>query len=529
MKYARFVGIAAALLVVAALDAHAAPFRWSSQGDITTMDPHANNESFNNSQMNMVYDTLTRRGKDYAIKPWVATSWENVAPTKWIVKLRKDVKFHDGTPLTAEDVIFSHERAKNADSTFKLYANQAGAIRKIDDYTLEFTTPVPNPVMHESLANISLMSKAWTEKNNSVRPQDFRAKEETFASRNAMGSGPYILVAYEPGIKTSFKKNPAWWGIKEGWFDGNVDTVEYRPIANQATRMAALRSGELDFVLDPPVQDIQKLREDKAFKVWEGDEIRVIFFGFDQHRPELLYSDVKGKNPFKDVRVRKALYQAIDIEAIRTQVMRGLARPTAITLPDPTGNDIPKAYEKRLRYDPAAAKKLLAEAGYPNGFGFTLNCPNDRYVNDEKICVAVSAMWAKIGVTAKLESMPRAQYFQKLGKLDTSAYMLGWGGGSSDAIWILKPVLHSRNAQGAGDGNYGDAKNARLDELTDAIEGEMDAKKRTAMIHEAVKLVQDEVLAIPLHRQVIPWVTKANIAVHHQPNNFLTPMWIKVR
>jgi peptide/nickel transport system substrate-binding protein len=528
LKQKALFSLAAAFLAVS-VAASAASFRWSSQGDISTMDPHANNESFNNSQMNNVYDTLTRRGKDYAIRPWLATSWENTAPTKWIVKLRRDVKFSDGTPVTVEDVIFSHDRARTADSTFKLYANQAGTVRKIDDSTMEFTTPVPNPVMHESLSNISIMSKAWCEKNNSTRPQDFRAKEETFASRNAMGSGPYVLVAYEPGVKTVMRKNPNWWGLKEGLFEGNVDTMEYRPIGNQATRMAALRSGELDFVLDPPVQDIQKLREEKAFKVWEGNENRVIFFGFDTHRPELLYGDVKGKNPLQDARVRRALYQAIDVEAIRTTVMRGLSRPTAITLPDPSGNKIPASFEKRLPYDPAAARKLLADAGYPNGFGFTLNCPNDRYVNDEKICVAVAAMWAKIGVRAKVETMPRAQYFQKMGKLDTSAYMLGWGGGSADAIFMLKPVLHSRDAKGSGDGNYGDTKHARLDELTDLVEGEMDAAKRNAMIAETVKIVQDEVLRIPLHRQVIPWVSKANITVSHQPNNFLTPLWIAVK
>ena len=519
----------AALLLAASLCAGAANFRWSSQGDMTTMDPHANNESFLNSQMNMVYDTLTRRGKDYAMKPWLATSWESVSPNTWIVKIRRDAKFSDGTPVTVEDIIFSHERARASDSTFKLYSNQMGTMRKIDDSTIEFTTPVPNPVMHESLANISIMSKAWCERNNSARPQDFRAKEDTFASRTAMGSGPYLLVTYQPGVKTVFKKNPDWWGLKAGLMEGNVDTVEYRPIANQATRMAALRSGELDFVLDPPVQDIQKLREDKAFKVWEGGEIRVIFFAFDTHRPELLYSDVKGKNPFKDVRVRKALYQAIDVNAIRSTVMRGLSEPTAITLSSITGNAVPASYEKRLPHDPAAARKLLAEAGYPNGFGFTLNCPNDRYVNDEKICVAVCAMWAKIGVNAKLETMPRAQYFQKMGKLDTSAYMLGWGGGSPDAIWILKPVLHGRNTQGAGDGNYGDTKNARLDELIDRIEGEMDAQKRNAMIYESVKIIQDEVLTIPLHRQVIPWVSRTGVTVSHQPSNFMNYLWVTVK
>ena len=507
----------------------AAHLRWSSQGDITTQDPHANNESFNNNQVNQVYELLTQRGKDHKVIPWLATSWENVSPTKWIVKLRQDVKFTDGSRMTADDVVFSYDRARLSDSTFKLYANQAGIARKIDDYTEEFTTAMPNPIMHEALGNIYIMSKAWAEKNNCLKPQDFRGKEETHCSRNAMGTGPYVLASYEAGVKTLYKKNPDWWGIKAGHFTGNVDTVEYRPITNQATRMAALRSGELDFVLDPPVQDIPMLRQDKSLKVWEGNEIRVIFFGLDQHRPELLYSDVKGRNPFKDLRVRKALYQAVDIQAIRSQVMRGLSVPTGITHPDPVAGGVDPALEKRLPYDPAAAKKLLAEAGYPNGFGFTLNCPNDRYINDEKICTAVVAMWAKIGLRVSLQAMPRAQYFQKLGKLDTSAYLLGWGGGSTDAIYILKPVLHSRNAQGAGDGNYGDTKDERLDTLIDQLEGEMDLKKRAQMIDAALKIVEDEVLTIPLHRQVIPWVSRANVTVIHRPSNFLTPMWVTIK
>jgi peptide/nickel transport system substrate-binding protein len=521
--------VAVLLGSVVPLAAPAASLRWSSQGDISTQDPHANNETFNNTQCNQVYEYLTQRNKEYKVVPWLATSWENVSPTKWIVKLRQDVKWQDGSRFTADDVVFSYDRARLSDSTFKLYANQAGIARKIDDYTVEFTTPVPNPIMHEALGTILIMNKAWAEQHNSVKPQDFRGKEETFASRNAMGTGAYILVSYEPGVKTVYRKNPDWWGIKAGHFTGNVDRVEYRPIVNQATRMAALRSGELDFVLDPPVQDIPRLREDPSLKVWEGKEIRVIFFGFDQHRPELLYSDVKGKNPFKDIRVRKALYQAIDIEAIRTQVMRGLSIPTGITHPEPQAGGVSPALEKRLPYDPAGAKKLLAEAGYPNGFGFTLNCPNDRYVNDEKICTAVTAMWAKVGMKVTLQTMPRAQYFQKVGKLDTSAYMVGWGGGSTDAIYILKPVLHSRNAQGAGDGNYGDTKNERLDRLIEELESEMDLPKRAGMIDEALKIVQDEVLTIPLHRQVIPWVSKANISVIHRPSNALVPIWVTVR
>jgi peptide/nickel transport system substrate-binding protein len=525
--------LVAALLAIAFIPLAAAQgkhLRWAGQGEITTLDPHANNESFNNGQNNQVYEYLTMRDTVYfKMVPALALSWERTGPLTWIVKLRRGVKFHDGTPFTADDVVFSYDRARVANSTFKLYSTQAGIPKKIDDHTVEFTTPVPTPLMDEMLGNIFIMSRSWAEKNGSVKPQDFRAREDTYSARHAMGTGPYRLVSHEPGVKTRYEKNRDWWGLADGKWKGNVETVEYRPITNSATRMAALRSGELDFVLDPPVHEVEQLRRDPALKVWEGSEVRVIFIALDQHRDELLGSDVKGKNPFKDKRVRQALYQAIDIDAIRKQVMRGLSEPTAIALPHPEGAGVPKALDKRLPFDPAAARKLLAEAGYPKGFRFTLNCPNDRYVNDEKICVAISAMWARVGLDVKVETLPRAQYFPMLAKMETNAYLYGWGGGSSEGIWMLKPVLHTRNTSGAGDNNFGRMSVAKLDELTAAIDVEMDMAKRHAMVTEAMKLVQDEVLVLPLHRQVIPWVSKKNVAVVHRPNNVLIPRWVTVK
>jgi peptide/nickel transport system substrate-binding protein len=510
----------------------AATLRWSSQGDLATADPHGQNETLTNGLNNQVYEYLVARSKaDYG--KWegaLAVSWTNPAPTKWIFKLRQGVKFHDGSPLTADDVVFSFNRARESAVTFKLYATQSGVPRKIDDYTVEFTTPVPNPVMLDTLNSIMVMSKAWCEKYNVQRPQNFVAKEETYAVRHAMGTGPYRLVSWEPGVKLVMEKNPDWWGLKDGKFTGNADRFEYMPVANAGTRMSALKAGQLDFVLDPPVQDVARLREDGDVRIWEGRELRVVFLGVDQNRDELLYSNVKGRNPFKDKRVRMALYQAIDIGAIKSQVMRGLSEPTAVPVADPKGSGVPASFDVRPKYDPAAAKKLLADAGYPNGFGFTLTCPNDRYVNDERICTAVAGMWARIGLDVKVEAIPKANYFPKAQKRDTSAYMLGWGGGSSDAIFTLKPVMHSKDAaSGAGDANYGDAKNPELDMLIDKAEGEMDMAARQELINRAVKLMQDEVHVIPLHLQVIPWASRKNVEVLHRPDNILRPMWVTVK
>jgi len=516
------------LALCLSLAAPAKNFRWSSQGDVVTQDPHGQDETFTKSFNAMIYERLIMPGKDMSATAWLATSWKAVSPTQRVFQLRRDVKFQDGTPMTADDVVFSFERAAKS-KQFRTYTSQAGAARNIDDYTVEFATSAPNPVATIAIGEIPIMSKAWAQKNNAVEPQDFSTKEATYASRNAMGTGPFRLVSYEPGVKTVLAKNADWWGIKDARFESNIETIEYKPIANAATRMAALQSGEIDFVLDPPVQDIAKVKEDRALRVWEGDETRIITITLDQARDELLFSDVKGKNPFKDRRVRLALYRAIDINAIKTQVMRGLATPTAIPFPNPKGAGIPAALDKRPVFDPAASRKLLAEAGYPDGFGFTLHCPNDRYVNDEKICTALAAMWARVGLNVKVEAMPKAQYFQRTPKKEFSACMQGWGDNNRDAMFTLKPLYHSLNDKGAGDTNYGNFRNAEMDDLIDRAEGEMDAAKRQALINQAVEVMQREVLVIPLHRQVIPWVTRSNVTLVHRSDNKFAPLWVRIQ
>jgi peptide/nickel transport system substrate-binding protein len=319
------------------------------------------------------------------------------------------------------------------------------------------------------------------------------------------------------------KKNPNWWNKHEG----NVEEIVYRPIASDGTRVAALLSGEVDLVQDPPVQDLARLRSNSAVKVIDGMENRIVFFGFDQFRDELQYSSVKGKNPFKDKRVRQAFYQAIDIDAIKTKTMRGMAFPTGANTPSdkPSTPEI----EKRFPYDRAAAKKLLVEAGYPNGFEVTLDCPNNRYVNDEKICQALAAMWAQIGVKVAVNAMPRATYFPKLEKTDTSMYMLGWGGATTDGIFVLQPVLTTYNGKGDGDYNYGRYTNAKLDELTTKIKVNMKEEERLGQIHDALLAHNAETNHIVLHRQVIPWATRSNVTAVHRADNNVIPYWVEIK
>jgi peptide/nickel transport system substrate-binding protein len=528
--FTRKIAAAIAAVVLAAPLADAKTLRWSSQGDYLTADPMGQNELLTNSINGHVYEGLVERGKKLEILPALATSWKQMSPTVWVFNLRKGVKFHDGSDFTADDVVFSIIRLQGKTSNFRVYGNGVGTPRKIDQYTVELTTPVPNPVMLEMLANsLFMMSKAWCEKNNAVNTQDFTNEKEAFTARNAMGTGPFVLVSRDPDVKSVFKKNPNWWGLKEGRFDGNVDDIIYTPIGAPGTRMAALLAGNLDFVLDPPPSDVEKLKQEKGIKIYEGRENRIIFLGMDQARDELLYSNVKGKNPFKDKRVRQAFYQGIDVNAINKAVMRGLSVPTAINLPNPDKAGIPKSMDKRYPYDIAAAKKLLADAGYPNGFETQIDCPNNRYINDEKICVAVAGMLAKIGVNLKVNAIPRAQFFPKAQRLEVSMYMLGWGGATTDAIFTLQPVLHSRNEQGDGDFNWSNYKDAEFDALIDSAKGDTDAKHRQETINKAMQRHHDEVLTIPLHLQVIPWASRSNVEVIHRADNWLQATWVKIK
>jgi peptide/nickel transport system substrate-binding protein len=527
LSHAALTVALAATLALPAPDADAKTLRWAGRGDMQTTDPHSQNENLTNNINQLVYEFLLVRDKKLGLIPSLAESWTQVNPTTWRFKLRTGVKFHDGTPFTADDVLFSFERARSETSQLRAYANASGMPKKIDDLTVEFTTNGPNPVELEHIATINIMSKAWCEKNRATKPQNYAQKEDMITAREANGTGPYTLVTRQPDVKTVLRKNPNWWGIKEGRFEGNAEEVIYTPIVSDATRVAALISGEVDLVNDPPPQDVPRLAQTAGVKVLEGTENRIVFIGMDQSRDELLYSNVKGKNPFKDRRVRQALYHAVDIEAIHKTTMRGLSRPSGGMLPA-TLQTTPEI-EKRLPFDKDRAKKLLAEAGYPNGFEVTLDCPNNRYVNDERICQALAAMWAQIGITVKVNAMPRANYFPKLEKLDTSMYMLGWGGATTDAIFVLQPVLSSHSGKGDGDYNYGRYTNAKLDELTAKIKVNMDSAARMKDIHEALLAHNAEANHLPLHRQVIPWASRSNVTAVHRSDNNVIPYWVTIQ
>ena len=498
--------------------------RWASQGDAQTMDPHSQNEGLTNMINGQVYEYLIRRDRQLNFVPALATEWTQTGPLTWRFKLRPGVKFHDGAVFSAEDVVFSVNRAKELTSQINMYANAVGVPVALDPLTVEFRMDKVNPVFLQHLGSLWIMSKSWAERHRVLKPLDFKNKEESHASFHTNGTGPFMLFSRQPGIKTVYKRNPNWWGR----FEGNVQEIVYTPISNDATRLAALVSGEIDFVLDPAPRDVPRLRNTSGVKVIDGPENRVVFIGMDQHRDELLHGSVKNRNPFKDVRVRRAMYHAVDIETMKTKLMNGQSVPTGGMTPSPLAYFNDPEIEKRAPFDLALARRLMAEAGYADGFDVTLDCPNNRYVNDEEICIALAGMWAQIKVRVKVNAMPRTTYFPKLEKYDTSLYMLGWGGAVTDAETTLTPVMRNLGDRGVGLYNYGRSRNDRFDALAAQSSVEPDARKREELIKAALREWKEQVHTIPLHRQVIPWAARSNVSVVHRPDNWLEVPWVTV-
>lgn len=513
-----------ALLALGAAHVQAKTFKWSSASDIATWDIHSQNNALQNGIHAAVYESLVYyNSQTFKIEPMLATSWTQVSPTQLRVTLRSGVKFHDGSEFTADDAVFSLQRAMAPTSNFTPYTQGIDRVVKVDNRTIDIFTKAFNPVLLNQLTELRMMSKAWAEKNNSVAPKDIKTQDENFAHRNAMGTGPFMLREWQPDQRLVLVRNPNWWGTAPT----NVTEIVYTPVSAVATRMAALLSGEVDFVLDPSPQDLPRIRSNANLKVLDGIENRTIFFGMDQYRDELVGSDVKGKNPLKDVRVRKALYQAIDANTISRVTMRGLGQPTgALVAPQVAGWT--EAVHKRFPFDVEAARKLLAEAGYPNGFEVDFACPNNRYINDEQICQAVTAMWARIGVRAKLRTMPLVTYFPMIQRHEASIYMLGWGVPTFDALYSLQSLVRTPGQGGDGNYNVGRYSNPKMDALIDQIKVEMDPAKRTALMTEALQLQNDDVAHIPLHNQVIPWAMKRNIEVVHRADNRIDWRLVKV-
>jgi peptide/nickel transport system substrate-binding protein len=505
--------------------AEAATFRYAFQGDLNALDPYTLNESFTLGALGNAMEGLTKRDKDLKIIPGLAERWETPEPLRWRFHLRKNVKFHDGTPFVADDVVFSADRARADGSQVKSRLPADAKVVKVDDHTVDFVLASPNPILHYEWDTWYIFSKKWAEKVGAVAPQSATATSLNAWALTANGTGPFKIESHQPGVRTVFKPNPDWWGKPEH----NLTEVIFTTIKSDATRVAALLSGEIDMMDPVPVQDVDRVKNNATTNVLTGPELRTIFLNMDSFRDELVYSNVKGKNPFKDARVRRAFYQAIDIEAIKSKVMRGMAEPSAILISPLL---FARAGEfKRHPYDPNAAKKLLADAGYPNGFEVVMDCPNDRYVNDEGICQAVTAMLARAGVKVTLNAISKARYFQKAGptdKYDSSFNLLGWTPGSFDSWNVLANIAGCRDAAGTGSQfNFGGYCNPKVDALAKEILVENDTKTRDDLIAQAFKIVHEDAGLIPLHQQALVWGVSKKVDIVQRADNQILFYWAK--
>lgn len=524
MRFRKWLmGSAAAAALAASAMAPAKELRYAFQGSLSSLDPYALNETFTLGYLGNIYEGLIRRGADLGIEPALAERWEILEPTRWRFHLRKGVKFHDGSAFSADDVVFSAERVRADGSDLKTRIAQDTKVVKVDDHTVDFVTTNPNPILHVEWASWFIMSKSWAEKNGAVKPQSVTKKDQkNYATLRSNGTGPFMVASHEPDIRTVAEVNTAWWDKPQH----NLTKVIFTPVGADATRVAALLSGQVDMAYPIPVQDQRRVDSNAATSMLVGPELRTIFLGMDQHRDELLHSSVKGKNPFKDRRVRAAFYHAINVDAIKKKVMRGLSSPSALMVavaPGINGGDDPKNPKyPRLAYDVAKAKSLLKEAGYGDGFEVGMDCPNNRYVNDEAICTATVGMLAKIGIKVNLLAQPKAQYFAKVlaPKLDTSFYLLGWTPGSFDS-WNPLYNLHGCYSKESGRGkfNLGRYCNEKVDTLTDQVLTETDATKRTKLIHDAWAITTAELAYIPLHQQAVAWGVSTKVSLKQRADN----------
>lgn len=513
----------AAFAALLATSAHAAEFSWAETTDPQTMDPHAVNSAPVLGFLNNIYEGLVRRDKDMVIEPALATSWEPIgAGEGWRFTLRQGVKFHDGSDFTAQDVLFSYERASSEEADTRSWFAPVSEVNIIDDYTIDIMTSAPNPIFPDSIANWMIVDAGWAEANAATRPDKDNGN---FATLNTNGTGAFMLDERAPGLSTVLVPHTGWWDTAEH----NITRATLTPIQNPATAVAALLSGDIDFINPVPIQDTERLKQNPDVNIIQGIEARVIMLGFPHEADALKYSaETTDKNPFADVRVRQAVGHAINVPAILQTIMRGNAEEVS-QLVSPAMRGYTDSLARRPVYSPDEARALLTEAGYPDGFSFGLKCTNDRYLNDEAVCQAVTGMLAQAGMRATLDAMPVQNYWPELRADNYDMYLLGWSPGTFDAEHPIRFLAATPNDEKKlGSWNFGGYSNARVDELLPMIQSEIDDTKRQAMLDETAQILQDEAAYVPLYVQPLVWGTQANIDMIQRPDNFFMLRWVTV-
>jgi peptide/nickel transport system substrate-binding protein len=503
LRVARGVAIAAAAFVAGALPAWAANLSVGLGTDVTAIDPHYHNLTPNNNVAAHIFGYLVQRNEKSQLEPGLAIEWKTIEPLMWEFKLRRGVKFHDGSDFTAADVVASIERVPtvpNSPSPFTAYTKQIKEIVVVDPLTIRFKTAAPYPLMPSDMTQVVIVSKAA----GKATTDDFNS------GKAAIGTGPYKLVRYAKSDRIELARHDAYWGGKTPW-----EKVTLRLLPQDASRVAALLSGDIQVIENVPTSDAAQLKRDKRLAVFRTVADRLIYLHMDSDRDVSPFlTDRAGKplakNPLKDPRVRKAMSKAINRPAIVEKVMEGEAIPAGQLVPD-----FLFGATKNLKveaYDPEGAKKLLAEAGYPDGFGLTIHSPNNRYVNDAKIAQAVAQMLARVGIDTKVVAMPSATYFTQATDLKFSFMLLGWSTGTGEASSTLKALLMTYNRdKGFGTANRGRYSNDKVNALTEDALATVDDAKREALLQRAAELAINDAGIIPLHFQVNLWATREGI------------------
>ena len=471
------------------------------QAAITSMDPHYHNLSPNNSMMLHIFEPLIKRDSNQRLVPGLAISWKAIDDLTWEFKLRKNVRFHDGSPFTAEDVLFTLKRVPNvpnSPSSFATFTKPIVDAKATDPHTLVFKTASPHVLLPSDLASVMIVSRASGEK---------AATEDYNSGKAAVGTGPYRFAEYVPNQRVVLKANYGYWGGEEPW-----DKITFKILTNPAARVAALLSGDVQLIETVPTADIAKLAKDPKYSLSDKVSNRVIYVHLNQgtEKSPPFVTDKSGKplekNPFRDSRVRKALSVAINRDAIADRVMERKAVPAAQLLPDffyGTSKNL-----KPAKFDPEGAKRLLAEAGYPNGFALTIHGPNNRYINDEKVAQAIAQFYTRIGIDAKVETMPSSVYFTRASKLEFGYMVLGWGTESGEQGSSLRSLLATFDpAKGMGVTNRGRYSNPELDKALSTALVTMDEKMREALIQKAAEIAMNDTALIPIHYEVSTWAS----------------------